>query len=59
MAVQDHPLYEKWLELFDKRNAAERHYFKAVMTKDKAEELARIELAKAQKEYDAICDELG
>jgi hypothetical protein len=61
MAVQDHPLYVKWLTAFHQRNEAERRYLEMGMNKHPEAEIeaAKIDLEKAQEEFAKVSVEIG
>lgn len=61
MAVQDHPLYVKWLTAFHHRNEAERRYLEMKMNKRPEGEIhaAKINVENAQKEFDKVSVEIG
>ena len=59
MAVEDHPMPQQWSAASDHRQVAERRYWRAWMENDPAIEAARLDLEKAQKVYDEICEALS
>ena len=58
MAIEDHPKYQEWLNSFDHLTAAIKRHGEALLSKSPHLDANKIDMEKAQKVYDEVCEDL-
>lgn len=58
MSLECRPIFHKWEAAQQIRNVAERHYWRARLLSDPALAAFKLDLDAAQKEYEAVCEEI-